>query len=104
VRGTFVDLLPGGASALSFNIVEGNRDTLITPLDGKMPPTVFARSAANETQPALSPDGKWLAEAFPGGGRKIPGGRAAANAPVTILINWQTVAARGVRPAAVGAR
>jgi len=87
VQGTFIDLMPDGRSALSFAIVEGNRDILITPLDGKGPPVPFARSTFNEIQPALSPDGKWLAyvsdelginvqrdvyiQAFPGGGRKI---------------------------------
>jgi Tol biopolymer transport system component len=87
VRGTIVDLLPDGRSVLSFAIVEGNRDILIAPLDGKSPPVAFARSTFNETQPALSPAGRWLAyvsdelgineqrdvyiQAFPGGGKKI---------------------------------
>jgi len=87
VPGTFMDLMPAGRSALSFAIVGGNRDILITPLDGKSPPVAFARSTFNEIQPVLSPDGKWLAyvsdelgineqrdvyiQAFPAGGRKI---------------------------------
>jgi dipeptidyl aminopeptidase/acylaminoacyl peptidase len=87
VRGTLIDLMPDGRSALTFAIVEGNRDILITPLDGKSPPVAFARSTFNETQPALSPNGRWLAyvsdelgineqrdvyiQAFPGGGKKI---------------------------------
>lgn len=84
--GTFIDVLPDGRSALTFNIVEGNRDILIAPLDGGEP-AAFARSAFNETQPAPSPDGRWLAyvsdelgvntrrdiyvQAFPAGGRKM---------------------------------
>jgi hypothetical protein len=86
-RGTLIDLLPDGRSTLTFSIVEGNRDILITPLDGKSPPVAFARSTFNETEPALSPNGRWLAyvsdelgineqrdvyiQAFPGGGKKI---------------------------------
>ena len=31
-------------------------------------------------------------------------GGSAANAPFTILVNWRSVAAKGVRPASVGAR
>jgi Tol biopolymer transport system component len=200
VRGTFIDLMPDGKSVLTFAIVEGNRDIQITPLDGKTPPVAFAKSTANETQPALSPDGRWLAyvsdelgrddqravyiQAFPAGGKKIQvsedtrggtqprwrrdgrelfyiatdkriiavpvepagtalrlgparplfqtaivteagigtrasydvtrdgqkfivaeaAGGAATNAPFTILVNWRSVAARGVRPASVGAR
>jgi hypothetical protein len=86
-RGTFVDLMPDGKSALVFTLVEGNRDIQITPLDGASPPVAFARTTFNETQPALSPDGRWLAyvsdelgidqrrdvyvQAFPGGGKKV---------------------------------
>ena len=35
---------------------------------------------------------------------EVPGGTAATNAPFTILVNWQSVAAKGVRPASVGDR
>jgi Tol biopolymer transport system component len=194
-RGTFMDLMPDGRSALMFNLVEGNRDILIRPLDANAPPVVFARSTFNEAQPALSPDGRWLAyvsdelginerrdvyiQAFPGGGKKVhvteetgggvqprwrrdgqelfyvapegrivavpvelsgdtarfgqaralfqsaigfegglgnrahydvtrdgqrfivaefTAGRAAANAPFTLLVNWRSAVARGVRP------
>jgi Tol biopolymer transport system component len=86
-RGTFIGPMPDRRSVLSFSLVEGNRDILITPVDGTSPPVAFARSTFNETQPALSPDGRWLAyvsdelgineqsdvyvQAFPGGGKKV---------------------------------
>jgi hypothetical protein len=35
---------------------------------------------------------------------EIPGRAAATNAPFTILVNWQSAAARGVRPVTVGGR
>jgi len=87
VRGTLSDLLPDGRSVLSFTLLEGHREIIITPLDATVPRRVFASSPFNETQPALSPDGRWLAyvsdelgineqrdvyiQAFPGGGKKI---------------------------------
>ena len=69
---------------LGFGIRNGNRDILIRSSTGEE--TYFARSPANETQPALSPDERWLAyvysedsdsekiifiESFPGGGQKM---------------------------------
>lgn len=70
--------------------IRGNRDILIFPPNGEARP--FARTPANETQPALSPDERWMAyvsdaeggdeevvvwiEAYPDGGRKL---RASGN-------------------------
>jgi eukaryotic-like serine/threonine-protein kinase len=70
---------------VGFQLRNGNRDIVIQSPSGEE--TVFAQSPANETQPALSPDEKWLAyvyrteesldtrgvfvEAFPGGGQKM---------------------------------
>jgi Tol biopolymer transport system component len=67
---------------------QNNRDIFIVPLAAETPPFSFAQSAANEMQPALSPDGRWLAyvtdelgtnqqqadvfvQAFPDGGHKV---------------------------------
>src|SRR4029079_10388687 len=67
---------------------QNNRDIFIVPLAAGQPPFPFAPSPANETQPALSPDGRWLSngtdefgtnqtmvdvliQAFPGGGHKL---------------------------------
>jgi Tol biopolymer transport system component len=70
--------------ALGFKVREGNRDIFIQNTTGDE--TYFAQSPGNETQPALSPDERWLAyvysensgkdeiifiEAFPNGGQKI---------------------------------
>ncbi|MBK7394179.1 MAG: protein kinase [Chloracidobacterium sp.] len=70
--------------ALGFKIRDGNRDIFIQSSNGEE--TYFAQSPGNETQPALSPDERWLAyaysensesdkiifiEAFPNGGQKM---------------------------------
>ena len=81
---TFQALTPDGRSALMFRLQDGNRDIVITPLDGSTPDTTFGKTPFNETQPAISPDGRWLAytsdelgerhvfiQPFPAGGRRI---------------------------------
>jgi len=84
-----------GRIIVGFRIGDGNRDVFVAPVDGSKPLAPFAQGPANETQPALSPDNRWLAyvsdetgpgalravfvQAFPGGGHKVqisaaPGG------------------------------
>lgn len=80
----FITQMTGDGRALGFKIRDGNRDIFIRSSNGEE--TYFAQSPANETQPALSPDERWLAyttsagdadhkiifiEAFPNGGQKI---------------------------------
>ena len=70
--------------ALGFRMRDGNRDIWIRSSTGE--DSYFAQSTGNETQPALSPDERWLAyvysensesdtiifiEAFPNGGQKV---------------------------------
>ena len=82
----FVTQMTGDGRALGFKIRDGNRDIFIQSSNGEE--TYFAQSPGNETQPALSPDERWIAyvygensgdesnkiifiEAFPNGGQKI---------------------------------
>jgi Tol biopolymer transport system component len=76
-----------GRTIVGFRIGDGNRDISFGPVDGSKPLVTFAQGPANETQPALSPDNRWLAyvsdeigpsapraifvQAFPGGGQKV---------------------------------
>jgi Tol biopolymer transport system component len=65
----------------------GTRDSFVLPLSGDMKPAPVVSTPFNETQPALSPDGKWMAyvsdesggssrtifvQPFPGGGSRQP--------------------------------
>lgn len=85
-----VQITPKGIM-VAFAIRDGNRDVLtIAPGEAR----AFAQSTDNETQPALSPNERWMAyvsdaeggdeavvvwvEAFPEGGKKV---RASANIP-----------------------
>lgn len=82
-KGWVTEMISDGR-ALGFKVREGNRDIFIQNTTGDE--TYFAQSQGNETQPALSPDERWLAyvyseissdektifiEAFPNGGQKI---------------------------------
>ena len=82
-KGWVTEMISDGR-ALGFSVREGNRDIFIQNTTGDE--TYFAQSPGNETQPALSPDERWLAyvysensgdekiifiEAFPNGGQKI---------------------------------
>lgn len=82
-KGWVTEMISDGG-ALGFKVREGNRDIFIQNTTGDE--TYFAQSPGNETQPALSPDERWLAyvysestgdekiifiEAFPNGGQKI---------------------------------
>ncbi len=82
-KGWVTEMISDGR-ALGFKVREGNRDIFIQNTTGDE--TYFAQSPGNETQPALSPDERWLAyvyfestgdekiifiEAFPNGGQKI---------------------------------
>ncbi|MEQ1643842.1 MAG: protein kinase [Pyrinomonadaceae bacterium] len=82
-KGWVTEMISDGR-ALGFKIRDGNRDIFIQSSNGEE--TYFAQSPGNETQPALSPDERWLAyaysensesdkiiiiEAFPNGGQKI---------------------------------
>ena len=76
-----------GLEIVGFRVTDGNRDIFFGPVDGSKPLAPFARGPGNETQPALSPDNRWLAyasdelgptaaravfvQAFPGGGPKV---------------------------------
>jgi Tol biopolymer transport system component len=80
-------LTSDGRTIVGFRVQAGNRDILVGPVDGSKPPTPFAQGPGNETQPALSPDNRWLAytsdeigpsgrrdifiQAFPAGGQKV---------------------------------
>ncbi len=83
LKGQVTQMISDGR-ALGFRIRDGNRDIFIRSSNGEE--TYFAQSPGNETQPALSPDERWLAyaysensgndkiifiEAFPNGGQKI---------------------------------
>ncbi len=82
-KGWVTEMISDGR-ALGFKVREGNRDIFFQNTTGDE--TYFAQSQGNETQPALSPDERWLAyvysessgdektifiEAFPNGGHKI---------------------------------
>jgi Tol biopolymer transport system component len=79
----FLTVSPDGNS-LAFGIIDratgGDIYTLALGGDGK--PQPFLHSVANETDPSLSPDGRWLAYESDGSGRKevyitpFPGGGA----------------------------
>jgi Tol biopolymer transport system component len=83
----YVEYAPDGASLLGFGIgPAGNRDIFLRRLEGSQPPVPVVESPFNDTQPAISRDGKWLAyvsdeagvgelrhvyvQAFPEGGRR----------------------------------
>jgi len=81
---TFQAFTPDGRSALMFRVVDGNRDIVLHPLDGVAAPVSFAKTPFNETQPSISPNGRWLAyvsdelgsrhvyiQPFPAGGPRI---------------------------------
>ncbi len=80
----FITQMISDGRALGFRIREGNRDIWIRSSTGEE--AYFAQSTGNETQPALSPDERWLAyvysenaesdtiifiESFPNGGQKV---------------------------------
>jgi eukaryotic-like serine/threonine-protein kinase len=57
---------------------EANRDIMVMPLFGDRKMFAFAQSASNETQPALSPDDRWLAYVSDELGRSAGGGTSQA--------------------------
>ena len=81
----FLTQITTDGRVIGFRLNNGNRDIVIRTASGEE--TYFARSPANETQPALSPDERWLAyvyseeespdtkvvfvDAFPGGGQRL---------------------------------
>jgi serine/threonine protein kinase len=80
----FITQMISDGRALGFRIRDGNRDIWIRSSTGEE--AYFAQSTGDETQPALSPDERWLAyvysensesdkiifiESFPNGGQKI---------------------------------
>jgi Tol biopolymer transport system component len=82
----WVAYAPDRGALIGFGInSNGNRDILLLPLSGDIKPEQVVSTPFNETQPALSRDGKWLAyisdesgetsrtvfvQPFPGGGPK----------------------------------
>jgi Tol biopolymer transport system component len=67
----FLTLSPNGKS-LTFEIIDRatGGDIYTLALGGAGKPQAFLHSAANETAPAFSPDGRWLAYESDGSGRK----------------------------------
>ena len=86
-NGTFTGIASDDAFAIGFSLVQGHRAIFALPLRDALQESIpFAPSPADETQPSLSPDGRWLAyvsntqgnrerdiliEAFPRGGKKV---------------------------------